>query len=592
MGASMPLPRLSKIWLIAICGLVVAQAIASALLPQGYALQVFADIAQFILLLSATLALAANISASRGRSRAFWSLMTLGIAMWMVYQGIWVYWEVILRKDVPDPFGGDIIIFLHLVPMMAALALQAHFEHDDRSTRLGSLDFALLLIWWLYLYFFAIFPWQYLSLNEAAYSKNWNALYLGEKIAFLVGLWLVWRGSSSSWKANYAHWFRASLIYGLGSYVANWAIVRNIYYSGSIYDIPIAASMAWITAIGLWAADSSIHEKPPQPRTTQGVWVARLGMAAIFSLPWFAAWSLFDNAAPPGVRTFRIVITLGCMLVMGSMVFLKQHLLDRELLHLLRGSQESFDNLQRLQAQLVQSEKLASLGQLVGGAAHELNNPLAAMLGYSELLLATSLTNDQRSLTEKVVHQIRRTRTLVSNLLSFAKQSPTRKTAVDLNVVADTAVRICQAQVSARNIRVQTDFAPSLPRILGDSNQLLQVCLHITNNAINAMAQTGATLKVSTRRQGDFILLEYNDDGPGMSEPDRVFDPFYTTRPVGQGTGLGLSACYGIIQEHAGSIVCQNRPEGGAQFQIKLPIFTKAGEAEPNVIESAKAAVL
>jgi two-component system, NtrC family, sensor kinase len=107
------------------------------------------------------------------------------------------------------------------------------------------------------------------------------------------------------------------------------------------------------------------------------------------------------------------------------------------------------------------------------------------------------------------------------------------------------------------------------------------------------MAQGGTTLKVSTQRQGDFILLEYNDDGPGMSEPDRVFDPFYTTRPVGQGTGLGLSACYGIIQEHTGSIVCQNRPEGGAQFQIKLPIFVQTGEpSSGTTIESAKAAAL
>ncbi len=568
----MPLPRLSRIWFYCVCGLVIAQALAPLLLKRGYPLEVITDLAQAVLLLSGTAALSLNIFHNRGRAKAFWALMTLGIAMWFIYQVIWVYWEVFLRQDVPNPYGGDIIIFLHLVPMMAALALQADFEHDERSTRLGSLDFALLLIWWLYLYFYAIFPWQYISLHEVAYSKNWNGLYLVEKVAFLAALWLVWRKSTGSWRADYAHWFRATLIYGLGSYVANWAIVRNLYFTGSIYDVPLTVSMAWMTAVGLWAFHSKRREVP-RPRITQGVWVARVGMAAIFSLPLFAAWSLFDNSVPAKVRTFRLVLTLGVMLIMGSMVFLKQHLLDRELLRLLRSSQESFDNLHRLQTQLVQSEKLASLGQLVGGAAHELNNPLAAMMGYTELLLATQLNPEQQTLAEKINLQIRRTKTLVANLLSFAKQAPTHKTMLDLNMLAETAARISQPQMAARNIQLRTDFTP-VPRIFGDSNQLLQVCLHITNNALNAMSEKGTTLTVSTHLQGEVVILEYSDDGPGISEPNRVFDPFYTTRPVGQGAGLGLSACYGIVQEHAGTIVCRNRPEGGAQFQVHLPTST------------------
>jgi len=110
-----------------------------------------------------------------------------------------------------------------------------------------------------------------------------------------------------------------------------------------------------------------------------------------------------------------------------------------------------------------------------------------------------------------------------------------------------------------------------LPRVLGDSNQLLQVCLHVTNNALHALTDTGGTLTVTARLQDCSVVLEFSDDGPGMEEPDRVFDPFYTTRPVGQGPGLGLSVCYGIIQEHNGKITCQNRPQGGAIFLIELP---------------------
>src|SRR5207302_915347 len=159
-------------------------------------------------------------------------------------------------------------------------------------------------------------------------------------------------------------------------------------------------------------------------KSGHGVWVARLGMAAIFSLPLFAVWALLDHGVPGSVQKLRLLLTLGTIMVMGAMVIIKQHVLDRELLSLLRASQNSFEDLKRLQAQLVQSEKLASLGQLVGGAAHELNNPLTAMLGYADLLACSPLNEEQRSLADKIGHQARRTKALVASLLSFARQRP------------------------------------------------------------------------------------------------------------------------------------------------------------------------
>ena len=571
----MSMPKRSQVWILVVASLALAQAAASMLLRQNFGLTVVSDLTQCILLFSGVLALLPNVLSSRGRTRLFWSLMTLGVALWLTYQLLWNYFEIYLRQDVPNPFVGDAVLVLHIVPMMAALALQPHLQQDERTTRLGSLDFALLLVWWIYLYLFAVVPWQYSYFNEAAYAHNMNILYLAEKIVYLAGLALVWWRSVGSWRSVYAHWFGASLTYALSSYVANWAIERNIYYTGSLYDIPLVASMAWVTGIGILAYHSSPREQVSTRGSGHGVWVARLGMIAIFSLPLFAAWSVFDHQAPPPVRNFRLVVTLGSMLLMGSMVFLKQHLLDRELLGLLNSSQESFENLRRLQAQLVQSEKLASLGQLVGGAAHELNNPLTAMLGYSELLTSTTLDGEQRQLAEKIGNQVRRTKSLIASLLSFAKQVASEKSLLDINSLAQTAVKLSQPQLRARGVQVHTDLASDLPQILGDSNQLLQVCLHITNNALHAMKETGGILTVCTRRVQEAVVLEFSDDGPGAQDPDRVFDPFYTTKPVGQGTGLGLSACYGIIQEHSGKIMCQNRPEGGATFRIELPAAPK-----------------
>lgn len=561
----------SKVWIIAAAGLVFAQAGASLVLPPDFKLIVFSDLTQCILLFSGTLSLLPNVLSTRGRTRVFWALMTLGVGFWLIYQLLWTYFEVFLRQEVPNPFAGDAVLFLHIVPMMGALALQPQVEQDERTARLGALDFALLLVWWLYLYLFAVIPWQYAHTNEPAYNHNLNVLYLTEKMVFLAGLAVVWSRSSNSWKMVYGHWFGASLTYALSSYIANWAIAANVYSTGSFYDVPLVASMAWITGIGLLAHAAPPSQLPARSAYAHSVWVTRLGMIAIFSLPLFAAWAVFDNLAPPAVRNFRLVVSLGAMAVMGGMVFLKQHLLDRELLELLHASHQSYEDLKRLQAQLVHSEKLASLGQLVGGAAHELNNPLTAMLGYSELLNATPLDEKQRILADKINQQVQRTRMLVSSLLNFAQQVPAEKTELDLNMLAQTAIKLSQPQLRARGIEIQTSLAEDLPRVMGDSNQLLQVCLHIINNALQAMVDQGGTLTVSSWRQENLALLEFSDTGPGAQNPDRVFDPFYTTRPVGQGAGLGLSACYGIIQEHRGRIRCQNRPQGGAVFRIELP---------------------
>ncbi|MEY2412587.1 MAG: two-component system, NtrC family, sensor kinase, partial [Acidobacteriaceae bacterium] len=155
--------------------------------------------------------------------------------------------------------------------------------------------------------------------------------------------------------------------------------------------------------------------------------------------------------------------------------------------------------------------------------------------------------------------------------LSFAKQVPAEKTLVDIQTLAGTAIKLSNPQFRAVNIQVRIEAVEKVPRILGDSNQLLQVFLHIINNALQAMSEVGDLLTMVVRAEEGFVVIEFLDNGPGVREIDRVFDPFYTTRPIGQGTGLGLSACYGIIQEHGGKISCSNRTEGGALFRIELP---------------------
>src|SRR5262249_54272522 len=279
------------------------------------------------------------------------------------------------------------------------------------------------------------------------------------------------------------------------------------------------------------------------------------------------------------VRGFRLLTVLVAAVPLGALVFLRQHLADGDRARLLARAELSVENLQRLQAQMVQSEKLVSLGQLAAGAAHEINNPLAAILGYSDLLADdTSLPEKARSTAAKIRDQARRTKTLVGNLLSFARQVPPERTLLDINTVVTNAMQLRALDLRSGTTRVELQLESVLPGVRGDGNQLMQVFFNIISNAVDAMesAHSGGVLTIKTLRDRANVVVLFLDSGPGIKEPSRVFDPFYTTKPVGKGTGLGLSICFGIIQEHGGKILCYNRQEGGAVFRVELPAVLAA----------------
>jgi two-component system NtrC family sensor kinase len=264
---------------------------------------------------------------------------------------------------------------------------------------------------------------------------------------------------------------------------------------------------------------------------------------------------------------------------LGSLGFRRQHLADRERARLLARAEQSVENLQRLQAQMVQTEKLVSLGQLAAGAAHEINNPLTAILGYSDLLADdTSLPAKTTAIAGKIRDQARRTKTLVGNLLSFARQVPAERTLLDLNTVVTNAMQLRALDLRNSSTKVDLRLESVLPGVRGDGNQLMQVFFNIISNAVDAMEahNGGGTLTIKTMRDRANVVVLFSDTGPGIKEPHRVFDPFYTTKPIGKGTGLGLSICFGIVQEHAGKILCYNGQGGGAVFRVELPAVLAA----------------
>ena len=238
-------------------------------------------------------------------------------------------------------------------------------------------------------------------------------------------------------------------------------------------------------------------------------------------------------------------------------------------------TRRAYENLRRTQEQLVHSEKLAAVGQLISGVAHELNNPLTAILGYSQLLSSSGEVGPQAlGYSEKLYKQAKRTHRIVQNLLSFARQHKPERVPVRLNTILEDTLALRDYDLRMSQIRVHLNLANELPEVPADPHQLQQVFLNLINNAVDAILETGSEgdLWVCTGVDGDKAFVELTDSGPGVKDPSRVFDPFYTTKPVGKGTGLGLSICYGIITEHGGTIQVKNVPDKGAAFRIELPL--------------------
>ena len=555
--------------------LVGSYTVAALTVHNGPGLTAFGDVVQCLAAMFACGGLILNWRTTEKRTRVFWVLLALGCFAWLVGQTIWTYFEVDLRQSVPNPFIGDVILFLHPVPMIGALALKPHDKRDDLNVHIGYLDFSLLLVWWVYLYLFIVIPWQYVAPNVLAYGWSYDHLAAIENLSLVVGFAVLITKARGAWKEVYAHLFSASLLYAAGSYITNRAIDRMDYYTGSPFDLPLVASFVWFGTAGIMA----YRLKPPREVSASDsdrskIWAARLAMTAVFSIPLMALWSLWSTRNPPDVRMFRIGVTQVTLMVAALLIAMRQRLVDHDRIRLLEQSHESFENLKHFQAQMVQTEKLVSLGQLAAGAAHEINNPLTGILGYSDLLVDDpALGERQRVVAEKIRTLSRRIKTLVTSLLSFARRVPSEKLALDLNQVIASALHLSNLDLRGKHIQVQNEADPDLPHIYGDANQILQVFFNLISNAVDALEEVGGgKLVIRTSHDQEKLSIEFSDSGPGIKSPQQVFDPFFTTKPVGKGTGLGLSICYGIVQEHGGRIECFNRPEGGATFVVEFPI--------------------
>lgn len=234
------------------------------------------------------------------------------------------------------------------------------------------------------------------------------------------------------------------------------------------------------------------------------------------------------------------------------------------------------NELVKMQEQLIQSEKLASLGKLSASIAHEINNPLGAILVYGHLLLEETDKNDAHYKNiNKIIKETSRCKDIIRSLLEFARPGELEKHSADVNEIVEKSLTVMKQQLNFQNLRLNKNFSPTLPKIKADSIKMQQVFINIIRNAAEAMDGKGLlTIRTFLTERGKYICIKFSDTGTGIKEEDknRIFEPFFSTKDVGKGTGLGLAISYSIVEQHRGKIEVESKVGKGSSFAVKIPI--------------------
>jgi signal transduction histidine kinase len=259
-----------------------------------------------------------------------------------------------------------------------------------------------------------------------SYNPAYNYLVLAEQLGVVLALIVLWRKTTGTWRRFYGHACLAFAVFALANFIQGHAISAGKYYSGGIYDLPIAFGELWM--VYAFAIASDLQPAPELPLADperQGLWSARLGMLAMISLPLIASYGYLENTAPGNVVAFRLRLILGAMLFLGSLCFLRLYSLDRELQRLVSVTEFSYESLKALQERIAHAQKLAALGRLASGAAHEINNPLTAIFGYSGLLADNpSISPEERRLAHEIQDQVRLAQAAITSMRASATASP------------------------------------------------------------------------------------------------------------------------------------------------------------------------
>jgi hypothetical protein len=396
----------------------------AAVAKPTFLLTMYGDANPCLLLILALLAVRENFRRPVGILPLFWKLFACGLAVMLLSQVYWFYFDWRRLNSTPSPVPGDTLFLLANVFFLTALALRPHSAAAGRNLQIRFLDLILLSIWWLALYGYFSLPWQIGRQDFSHYNPAYYTLAFTQHLVIIVALVVLYVRNDAPWHGFYFWLCLAFVLIAGGNLLLSVAIDSGWYYSGSFYDTPFL--LAVFLLIPVAASGPTLQPVPdqrPNRELSQSVWTARCAMLGILSLPVIAILGLYDKYVPAGVATFRLRLVFCAMFLLGALVYWKFNLLAHELRHLVKLTADSIENLNAVQQQVAHSEKLVALGRLAAGAAHEISNPLTAIFGYSELLTDIStLTPEDRAQAQRIQHQVHRAQAAVISLRNTLRQ--------------------------------------------------------------------------------------------------------------------------------------------------------------------------
>src|SRR5258708_676063 len=571
-----------KVWIVVSVCLASVVTAAPLLAPSPFVGTVFNDAIQVFVALVLVVLMARNAALNHGHVRIFWILTTVAMSVWALSSCCWFLSDIFTHAQSVDIPLADAAVFFKTVLLMAALALEPHISHRAGRRRIGLFDYLLVLVYWMYLYAMFVFAQSLMPAGGMSSEFRFQVMQFACNLLLVTALGVAVLSSRGAWRCFYWVYFAAATLYCLASSFSNLAgLVGHLFAGGSLdafYLIALAA-FGTVAIIGRSLPFREVEQTTNESSGVQALprrtfWSTRVAMVATLSVPVIGLWQIFQDGSGEAVRTFRVYCTLAAIFLMTTLLFFKQDLLNKSLAHSLDDATESYERLLQFQDRLIQNEKLVSLGQWVANVANEIKRSMSSIMARcSSIMDNASGKESSRRLAGKINQYASRTDFLADNMLSFAQETPLRMARVALKELLETALRLSRVQQPGK-MQVEIKQTGSVDLISADGNQLLQVFLHVIANATDAIEEKGSGSLVITIQQDEYqAQILFADDGCGIANPDQVFEPFYTTKPVGKGIGLGLSASHGIVRRHLGELTCHNRPEGGAVFTVTLPVL-------------------
>ena len=567
-------------------GVLLAYAILSIL--TGQQLVALGDLAQLIPPLAYAVLTRTLARRCRGQVRVFWNLNAIHGVVWAIGQGVWAYYDI-LAGGVPVMSPSDPIFFVSCVPLAAALYGRPEHDRPRWQFDIVLLDLVLIALFAAFVYIYFVVSIVVTGGSSQLYDDNLRHVLNARNLLLAVWAAWVWRTSiSPAWRKMLGVYAAGLALTFVAGVVSDPVDRSGQYVAGGLWDVLWMAPFAVMALAAGIAFDEKLFEPADEEPQRAGLpVVSMIAITLLVAIPAIDEIARRLFVVSPETGLLRTRLALAMMIPFGVVVVVREFLSRRALIG---ATQE----LVTTREQLVQKEKLAAVGQLVSGVAHELNNPLQGVLGYAELMLAARPSALEAEELRAIRDNANRAAGIVRNLLTFAGRTSSARGWQQMNRVVRDAVAVREPQLQASDIDIRVVLADRLPLVYIDHTRLEDVLVNLIQNAENAIAARRSgdrassavprnargeiTVATSWRGEPDRILVEVFDNGSGLKEEDlnRVFDPFFTTREVGQGTGLGLSVCYGIVREHGGTITARNAVGGGAAFTIELPVMAES----------------